>query len=51
MSRPYLRDGSAPVPTDPRVSATMSRIRAKHTGPELLVLKVFCAHSDMFVAR
>ena len=36
-ARPYLRDGRAPVPTDPRVSATMSRIRAKHTGPELLV--------------
>ena len=39
LARPYLRDGRAPVPTDPRVSATMSRIRAKHTGPELLVRK------------
>ncbi|MBK9273158.1 MAG: very short patch repair endonuclease [Flavobacteriales bacterium] len=37
--RTYLRDGRAPVPRDPRVSATMSRIRAKHTGPELLVRK------------
>ncbi|MBX2972956.1 MAG: DNA mismatch endonuclease Vsr [Flavobacteriales bacterium] len=33
---PYLRDGRAPVPTDERVSATMSRIRAKNTKPELL---------------
>ncbi len=32
----YLRDGRAPVPTDERVSATMSRIRAKNTKPELL---------------
>lgn len=31
----YLRDGRAPVPTDERVSATMSRIRAKNTKPEL----------------
>ncbi len=32
----YLRDGRAPIPRDPRVSAVMSRIRAKDTGPELL---------------
>lgn len=32
--RAYLRDGRAPVPTDPRVSAQMSRIRSKNTGPE-----------------
>lgn len=30
----YQRDGRAPVPRDPRVSATMSRIRARNTGPE-----------------
>lgn len=30
----YLRDGRAPVPKDERVSATMSRIRAKNTKPE-----------------
>lgn len=34
MIRIYLRDGRAPVPTDPRVSAQMSRIRSKNTGPE-----------------
>ena len=44
MSRTYLRDGRAPVPRDPRVSATMSRIRAKHTGPELLVRKALREH-------
>ncbi len=33
----YLRDGRAPVPTDERVSATMSRIGAKNTKPELLM--------------
>lgn len=33
----YQRDGRAPVPTDERVSATMSRIRAKNTKPELLM--------------
>lgn len=32
--RTYLRDGRAPVPSDPKVSAVMSRIRAKNTGPE-----------------
>lgn len=32
--RKYIRDGRAPVPVDPRISATMSRIRAKNTGPE-----------------
>ncbi|MEZ4755264.1 MAG: very short patch repair endonuclease [Flavobacteriales bacterium] len=35
----YQRDGRAPVPTDPRTSATMSRIRAKNTGPELMLRK------------
>ncbi|MEO8069504.1 MAG: very short patch repair endonuclease [Flavobacteriales bacterium] len=34
VARIYLRDGRAPVPTDPRVSAVMSRIRNKNTGPE-----------------
>ena len=38
----YLRDGRAPVPKDARVSATMSRIRAKHTGPELAVRRALC---------
>ena len=33
----YLRDGRSPVPTDECVSATMSRIRARNTKPELLV--------------
>ena len=32
--RKYIRDGRAPVPVDPRISANMSRIRAKNTGPE-----------------
>lgn len=36
-TRTYLRDGRAPVPKDARVSATMSRIRSKNTGPELAV--------------
>jgi DNA mismatch endonuclease (patch repair protein) len=33
--RKYLRDGRAPVPVDARTSATMSRIRARNTRPEL----------------
>lgn len=33
--RKFIRDGRAPVPLDPRISANMSRIRAKNTGPEL----------------
>lgn len=41
--RNYLRDGRAPVPTDERVSAVMSRIRHKHTTPELLVRKALRA--------
>ena len=32
--RTYLRDGRAPVPTDERTSAHMSRIRSKNTAPE-----------------
>jgi len=32
--RKYIRDGRAPVPVDPRVSAVMSRIQSKNTGPE-----------------
>ncbi|TXI80779.1 MAG: DNA mismatch endonuclease Vsr [Flavobacteriales bacterium] len=36
----YLRDGRSPVPRDARVSAAMSRIRAKDTGPELLARMV-----------
>jgi DNA mismatch endonuclease (patch repair protein) len=35
----YLRDGRAPIPKNARVSATMSRIRSKNTGPELAVRK------------
>ena len=30
----YQRDGRSPVPVDERVSALMSRIRSKDTGPE-----------------
>jgi DNA mismatch endonuclease (patch repair protein) len=37
--RVYLRDGRAPVPKDERISAVMSRIRAKNTGPELALRK------------
>ncbi|MBL7952334.1 MAG: DNA mismatch endonuclease Vsr [Flavobacteriales bacterium] len=33
----YKRDGRAPVPVNERVSAIMSRIRAKNTKPELLL--------------
>ncbi len=33
--RSYTRDGRAPIPTDERTSALMSRIRAKDTTPEL----------------
>ncbi len=33
----YLRDGRSPIPEDPKVSYTMSRIRGKNTKPELLV--------------
>jgi DNA mismatch endonuclease, patch repair protein len=33
----YIRDGRAPVPTNERVSATMSRIKAKNTKPERLL--------------
>lgn len=36
-ARTYLRDGRAPVPRKARVSAAMSRIRGKNTGPELAV--------------
>lgn len=39
VQRNYLRDGRAPVPKDPRVSAIMSRNRATNTGPELLLRK------------
>ena len=39
MPRTYLRDGRAPIPKDERTSAIMSRIRAKHTGPELALRK------------
>ena len=35
----YLRDGRAPIPKNERISATMSRIRAKNTQPELLARK------------
>lgn len=33
----YVRDGRSPVPKDERVSAVMSRIRAKDTKPELML--------------
>lgn len=33
----YLRDGRAPIPSDERTSALMSRIRAKDTAPELII--------------
>ena len=39
----YLRDGRAPVPSDERTSALMSRIRARNTGPELLMRKALRA--------
>jgi DNA mismatch endonuclease, patch repair protein len=35
MARVYIRDGRAPVPTDERTSAVMSRIRARNTAPEM----------------
>lgn len=37
--RKYLRDGRAPIPEDPKVSYTMSRIKGKNTKPELAVRK------------
>ncbi len=37
LGRAYQRDGRAPTPRDERVSATMSRIRGKNTGPERAV--------------
>jgi DNA mismatch endonuclease (patch repair protein) len=33
----YVRDGRSPTPKNERVSAVMSRIRAKNTKPELLL--------------
>ena len=36
----YIRDGRAPVPLDERVSANMSRIRAKNTKPELVLRRM-----------
>ncbi|MEO8590533.1 MAG: very short patch repair endonuclease [Flavobacteriales bacterium] len=41
--RSYIRDGRAPVPKDERTSATMSRIRATNTGPELAMRSALCA--------
>ena len=35
----YQRDGRSPVPADPKVSYTMSRIRGKNTKPEMAVRK------------
>ncbi|MFZ1658787.1 MAG: very short patch repair endonuclease [Flavobacteriales bacterium] len=35
LPKDYKRDGRAPVPVDPRISAVMSRIRSKNTGPEM----------------
>ena len=37
MRKVYLRDGRAPMPKDERTSATMSRIRARDTGPERMM--------------
>jgi DNA mismatch endonuclease, patch repair protein len=34
MAQRYIRDGRAPIPSDERISALMSRIRGKNTAPE-----------------
>ena len=34
-----MRDGRAPIPKDPKVSYTMSRIKGKNTKPELQIRK------------
>lgn len=39
----YSRDARSPVPKDVRVSALMSRITAKNTGPELALRKALSA--------
>ncbi len=39
----YIRDGRAPVPVDARTSATMSRIRARDTAPEVALRKALRA--------
>lgn len=41
--RCYKRDGRSPVPSDPKVSYTMSRIRAKNTKPEMAVRRALWA--------
>ena len=38
----YTRDGRAPIPKDERISRAMSRIKAKHTGPERSVRVALC---------
>ena len=35
----FVRDGRAPIPRDPKISKTMSRIRAKNSKPELALRK------------
>jgi DNA mismatch endonuclease (patch repair protein) len=39
----YQRDGRAPVPADERTSLTMSRIRARNTGPERMLRRALRA--------
>lgn len=41
--RKYLRDGRAPIPKSPNTSKVMSAIRAKNTGPELIVRNALSA--------
>jgi DNA mismatch endonuclease (patch repair protein) len=40
----YIRDGRAPIPSDPRTSALMSRIRARDTGPERTLRALLSSH-------
>ena len=40
MARIYLRDGRSPTPKNERISAQMSKIRARNTAPELAMRKV-----------
>ncbi|MBK6475785.1 MAG: very short patch repair endonuclease [Flavobacteriales bacterium] len=40
MARTYLRDGRSPTPGSERISAQMSRIRARNTGPEKAMRRI-----------
>lgn len=40
MARTYLRDGRSPTPRSERISAQMSGIRARNTGPEMAMRRV-----------